>query len=150
MASGAHRPRPGIRLASVSGGGRYLLALAGEDGRHELRIRVPPGAQVTGHGIGVVGHDPVHGLKAADGSAPGIVMVLRAVTDLKEKPAGLARAFWHPGAARVKCPDPADAAVSRDMGVPADDDVGGASRQQAAELLVRKLGFNPGAVVGAW
>ena len=35
------------------------------------------------------------------------------------------------------------------MSVRADDDVGGASCQQAAELLVSNAGHDPGAVVGA-
>lgn len=137
-------------LPSAIGWCPYLLALSREDGLHELRVRMQPGAEITGHGIGVKGHHPVPGRKAAGGSASGIVMVFQAVTDLKEEPTGVAGAFGHPGAARVERPDPADEAVGSDMSVPADDDVGGASRQQAAELLVRKAGFDPRAVVGAW
>jgi hypothetical protein len=142
----------GSPASPASAGGRYLypLALTREDGRHEVRVRVQPGAEITGYGIGVKGHDPVPGRKAVGGSAPGIVMMLQVVTDLKEEPAGLAGALGHPGAARVERPDPVDEAVGSHMSVPADDDVGGASRQQAAELLVRKAGFDPEAVVGAW
>ena len=77
-----------------------------------------PGAEVTGHGIGVKGHDPVPGRKTGGGSGPGIVMMLQGVTDLKEEPAGLAGALGHPGAARVERPDPADEAVGSDMSVP--------------------------------
>jgi hypothetical protein len=137
-------------LASASGGCLYLLAPAGEDGLHELRVRVQPGAQITGDGIDVKGHHPVPGLKAGGGAVPGIVMVLQAVIVLKEEPAGLAGAFWHPGAARIERPDPADEAVGSDMSVAADHDVGGASRQQAAELLVRNFRPDPGAIVGGW
>jgi hypothetical protein len=69
--------RTSIRLASRSGGWLYLLALAGEDGLHELRVRVQPGAQIAGHGIGVKGYAPLHGLGAVHRVVPGIVMVLQ-------------------------------------------------------------------------
>jgi hypothetical protein len=69
-----------------------LLALAGEDGLQELRVGVQPGAKIAGHGIDVKGRRPVLGLDARDGGARGMVRVLKAVTELKEKPVGLAGA----------------------------------------------------------
>ena len=51
--------------ASAIGWCPYLLALSREDGLHELRVRMQPGSEITGHGIGVKGHDPVPGRKAA-------------------------------------------------------------------------------------
>ena len=38
--------------------GLYLLTLSREDGLHELRVRMQPGSEITGHGIGVKGHGP--------------------------------------------------------------------------------------------
>ena len=59
----------------------------------------------------------------------------------------LSRAQRYPGAARVERPDPVDQAISGSMSVPADDDVGGASRQHAAQVVVGPDGRDPGAVV---
>ena len=94
--------------------------------------------QVADHGIDVVGHavrlgDQVTGAGAGFG---------------KEQPAGLAGWPGHPGAAGVEGADAVDHPVGLIVGVAADDRVGAASGQQAAQVLVGQAGVDAGAVVG--
>ena len=92
--------------------------------------------QVADHGIDVVGHAVLLGDQVT-GAADG-----------KEQPAGLAGRTGHPGAAGVQGADAGDRPVGLIVGVAADDRVGAASGQQAAQVLVGQAGVDAGAVVG--
>jgi hypothetical protein len=98
---------------------------------------VPAAVQIVDHGIDVVGHAVLLGDQAT-GAADG-----------KEQPAGLAGRPWHPGAAGVQGADTGDRPVGLVVGVAADDHVGTASGQQAAQVLVGQARVDAGAVVGA-
>ena len=93
--------------------------------------------QIVDHGIDVVGHAVLLGDQAT-GAADG-----------KEQPAGLAGRPWHPGAAGVQGADTGDHPVGLVVGVAADDHVGTASGQQAAQVFVGQARVDAGAVVDA-
>ena len=108
-----------------------------------------PGAEITDHGGHVKRHRPVLDSQSGSGAPGGITSGLRAVRNLKEKPAGLSGVQRDPGAAGVERPDPTDHSISGPVGVAADDDVGVAPRQQAAEHVVGDAGLDPWAGVRA-
>jgi len=97
---------------------------------------VTAAVQVADHGIDVVGHAVLLGDQVT-GAADG-----------KEQPAGLAGRPGHSGAAGVQGADTGDRPVGLVVGVAADDRVGAASGQQAAQVLVGQAGVDAGAVVG--
>jgi hypothetical protein len=114
-----------------------LLPLTGEDAFEEGGAGVTAAVQIADHGIDVVGHAVLLGDQVT-GAADG-----------KEQPAGLAGRPGHPGAAGVQGADTGDRPVGLVVGVAADDHVGTASGQQAAQVFVGQARVDAGAVVGA-
>jgi hypothetical protein len=114
--------------------GDSLRALAGQDGLKELRVRVRPGAEVADYRVDVKRHHPMLDSNAG-AVALGGAEALRVAVEVEEEPAGLSGALRDPGAAGVERSDPADRPIGRAMGVPADDDVGRASREQSREAV---------------
>jgi hypothetical protein len=97
---------------------------------------VTAAVQVADHGIDVVGHAVLLGDQVT-GAADG-----------KEQPAGLAGRPGHPRTAGVEGADAGDRPVGLIVGVAADDHIGIASGQQAAQVLVGQARVDARAVVG--
>src|ERR1700678_1444500 len=131
-------PTGGITPRSLVAGDS-LRALAGQDGLKELRVRVQPGPEVADYRVDVKRHHPMLDSNAG-AVALGDAEALGVAVEVEEEPAGLSGALRDPGAAGVERPNPADHAIGRAMGVAADDDIGGAPRQQPAELVVGSAG----------
>ena len=109
--------------------------LAGEDRADEFRIWMAPPPKIADNSIDVE-------RRAAAGGRQGTIFIL------EEQPAGRSRRSRHSRAARIQRPNPVNETIGGDVSMAADNDIGIASSEQLAQLLIADARFDPWTVVG--